>query len=131
MRAANFNDSTDQRLIHMIAMTSRHLLNLIQQQRILPSLNNYIQPVRAINNYSINMNTTQSNQSTQKNNNKAVKTFDISILQYIVCPLCKGDLVYDKANNELVSQCTDDVVVAYPIDNNIPILLIEKARRIE
>jgi uncharacterized protein YbaR (Trm112 family) len=58
-------------------------------------------------------------------------TFDMSILAHLACPLCKQRLTYDETTNELISNCTDDVIVAYPIHHNIPVLLINEARRIQ
>lgn len=48
-----------------------------------------------------------------------------SLLEILVCPVCKGKLAYDKAANELI--CRFDKL-AYPIRDGIPIMLIEEAR---
>jgi len=52
---------------------------------------------------------------------------DRHVLDIIVCPMCKGQLEWDKAHNELV--CKFDKL-AYPIENDIPVLLEEKARQV-
>ncbi len=52
---------------------------------------------------------------------------DRHVLDIIVCPLCKGQLEFDKAKNELV--CRFDKL-AFPIENDIPVMLEEKARQI-
>ena len=46
-------------------------------------------------------------------------------LELIACPYCKGKLHYDKKNQELI--CRFDKL-AFPIQDGIPIMLIEKAR---
>ncbi len=50
------------------------------------------------------------------------KLFDI-----LVCPVTKGPLIYDKNNKELVSKSSR---LAYPIENGIPVMLPEKARKL-
>ncbi len=50
------------------------------------------------------------------------KLFDI-----LVCPVTKGPLIYDKNNKELVSKSSR---LAYPIENDIPVMLPEKARKL-
>ena len=53
---------------------------------------------------------------------------DKKLLDILVCPLCKGPLVYDKANQELI--CKADRL-AYPIRDDIPVMLEEEARQLE
>lgn len=52
---------------------------------------------------------------------------DKKLLDILVCPICKGTLVYDKANAELV--CRADRL-AYPIRDDIPVMLEDEARRV-
>ena len=52
---------------------------------------------------------------------------DKKLLEIIVCPVTKGPLIYDKENQELISKSAR---LAYPIRNNIPIMLEEEAREI-
>ena len=52
---------------------------------------------------------------------------DKKLLEIIVCPVTKGPLIYDKENQELISKSAR---LAYPIRNNIPIMLEEEARQI-
>lgn len=52
---------------------------------------------------------------------------DKKLLDILVCPLCKGPLVYRKDVNELV--CKADRL-AYPIRDDIPIMLEEEAREL-
>ena len=47
------------------------------------------------------------------------------LLSILVCPGTKGPLIYDKQKNELIS---NSAKLAYPIKNNIPILLESEAR---
>lgn len=50
------------------------------------------------------------------------------LLEILACPLCKGKLVFHPNQKELV--CRFDKLV-YPIRNNIPIMLVDEARRLE
>lgn len=50
---------------------------------------------------------------------------DKKLLDILVCPLCKGHLVYKKKEQELI--CKGDRL-AYPIRDDIPVMLIEEAR---
>ncbi|MFP3028844.1 MAG: Trm112 family protein [Arsenophonus sp.] len=52
---------------------------------------------------------------------------DHHLLNIIACPVCHGKLVYDKENLELI--CKFDHL-AYPVRNNIPVLLKEEARKL-
>jgi len=52
---------------------------------------------------------------------------DRKLLDILVCPICKGRLTYDKAKAELV--CRADRL-AYPIRDDIPVMLEEEARRV-
>ena len=52
---------------------------------------------------------------------------DPKLLEILVCPLCKGPLVYRKVEGELV--CKADRL-AYPIREGIPVMLEEEARRL-
>jgi len=49
------------------------------------------------------------------------------LLKILVCPVTKGPLVYDKKNNELISKSAK---LAYRIEEGIPILLEDEARKI-
>ena len=53
---------------------------------------------------------------------------DKKLLDILVCPKCKGELEYDKKNNRLICHHCG---LAYPIKNDIPIMLIDKAEKIE
>jgi hypothetical protein len=58
----------------------------------------------------------------------ATDTVDPKLLEILVCPLTKGPLEYDAANQELISRSAK---LAYPIRDGIPIMLPEEARRID
>ena len=60
-------------------------------------------------------------------NNKSIK-FEKKILNLVICPKTKESLIWDKKNNELISK---KAKLAYPIVSGIPILVVEKARRLE
>ncbi len=53
---------------------------------------------------------------------------DPKLLEILVCPLCKGPLVYQKAAHELI--CKADRM-AFPIRDGIPVMLEDEARRLE
>lgn len=52
---------------------------------------------------------------------------DETILDVLACPLCKGRLVLNSANKELI--CRIDRL-AYPIEADIPVMIPERARRL-
>ena len=52
---------------------------------------------------------------------------DKKLLDILVCPLCRGPLVYDKKAGELI--CPADRL-AYPVHNGIPVMLREEAREL-
>jgi uncharacterized protein len=52
---------------------------------------------------------------------------DAKLLDILVCPLCKGPLIYRKAEQELICKpCR----LAYPIKDDIPSMLEEEARKL-
>lgn len=51
---------------------------------------------------------------------------DNKLLAILVCPLCKGDLEYDKDAEELI--CKPDRL-AFPVKDDIPVMLASEARR--
>lgn len=53
---------------------------------------------------------------------------DKKLLEILVCPLCKGPLEYDRAAAELI--CRADRL-AFPIRDDIPVMLESEARRLE
>ena len=50
---------------------------------------------------------------------------DPKMLDLLVCPMTKANLIYDRKRNELVSKAAR---LAYPIRDGIPILLPSEAR---
>ncbi len=53
---------------------------------------------------------------------------DTRLLDILVCPLCKGPLVYRKAEGELI--CKADRL-AFPIRDDIPVMLEDEARKLD
>jgi len=52
---------------------------------------------------------------------------DAKLLEILVCPLCKGPLVYRKPEQELVCRpCR----LAYPVRDGIPVMLEDEARQL-
>ena len=52
---------------------------------------------------------------------------DKKLLSILVCPLCKASLQYDREAQELI--CLPDSL-AYPIRDEIPVMLEEEARKL-
>ena len=50
------------------------------------------------------------------------------LMKILICPKTKGPLTYNKKNKELISKKAG---LAYPVEDGIPIMLIEKARKIK
>lgn len=52
---------------------------------------------------------------------------DSKLLDILVCPLCKGPLIYRKMQGELLCRpCR----LAYPIQDDIPVMLEDEARKL-
>jgi uncharacterized protein YbaR (Trm112 family) len=52
---------------------------------------------------------------------------DAKLLEILVCPLCKGPLLYKKPEQELICRpCR----LAYPVKDGIPVMLEDEARRL-
>ena len=52
---------------------------------------------------------------------------DAKLLEILVCPLCKSQLIYRKAEQELI--CKADKL-AYAIKDGIPVMLADEARKL-
>ena len=52
---------------------------------------------------------------------------DKKLLEILVCPICKKDLIYDKDRKELI--CLSDSL-AFPVKDGIPVMLEGEAREI-
>jgi uncharacterized protein YbaR (Trm112 family) len=59
---------------------------------------------------------------------RAQNAVDPKLLEILVCPLTKGPLEFDSAQQELVSR---KAKLAYPIRDGIPIMLPEEARKLD
>lgn len=55
-------------------------------------------------------------------------TVDPKLLEILVCPLTKAELVYDAKAQELISK---QARLAYPIRDGIPIMLVDEARPLD
>jgi uncharacterized protein YbaR (Trm112 family) len=53
---------------------------------------------------------------------------DKRLLDILVCPVTKGPLIYDKDAQELISKSAK---LAYPIRDDIPVMLEEEARQLK
>ena len=53
---------------------------------------------------------------------------DKKLLEILVCPLCKGPLEYNRKEGELI--CKADRL-AFPIRDDIPVMLENEARRLD
>ena len=56
-----------------------------------------------------------------------MSSLDPKLLEILVCPLCKGPLVYRKEAAELV--CKADRL-GFPVKDGIPVMLEEDARKL-
>lgn len=52
---------------------------------------------------------------------------DKNLLEILACPVCKGELIFDKLNQELI--CRFDRL-AYPVIDDIPVMLEGRCRRL-
>lgn len=52
---------------------------------------------------------------------------EAKLLDILVCPLCKGPLLYKKTEKELI--CKPDRL-AFPIRDDIPVMLEDEARKL-
>lgn len=52
---------------------------------------------------------------------------DKTLLEILACPVCKSSVLYQKQSQELVCKACR---VAYPIRDEIPVLLIDEAREL-
>jgi uncharacterized protein len=52
---------------------------------------------------------------------------DKKLLEILVCPICKGELIYRREQQELI--CKFDRL-AYPIRDEIPVMLDSEARKL-
>jgi len=52
---------------------------------------------------------------------------DKKLLDILACPVTKGSLIYDEEKQELISTSAR---LAYPIRNDIPVMLEEDARQL-
>lgn len=50
---------------------------------------------------------------------------DNKLIDILVCPVCKGRLVYMKENSELVCKAER---LAYPVRDDIPVMIEDEAR---
>lgn len=53
---------------------------------------------------------------------------DKKLLDILACPICKGPLIYKKAQSELI--CKVDKL-AFPIKDDIPVMLEVEARQLD
>jgi uncharacterized protein len=52
---------------------------------------------------------------------------DSKLIQILVCPVCKGSLVYKKTEMELICKpCR----LGYPVKDDIPVMLEDEARKL-
>lgn len=53
---------------------------------------------------------------------------DRRLLELLVCPVTRAELIYDSARQELISRAAK---LAYPIRDGVPIMLPEEARPLD
>lgn len=59
---------------------------------------------------------------------RSLPLLDPKMLELLVCPQCKGPLVFDEAAQELVSK---QAKLAYPVRDGVPLLVISQARPLD
>lgn len=59
---------------------------------------------------------------------RRILSTDPKLLESLVCPITRGLLRYDAAAQELIS---DQVGLAYPIHDGIPVMVPDQARRLD
>ncbi len=59
---------------------------------------------------------------------KAGTAVDPKLLEILVCPVSKRQLVYDREAGELISETAR---LAFPIRDGVPIMLVEEARSLD
>jgi len=52
----------------------------------------------------------------------------LELLEIMICPKTGGKLIYDKENKEIISE---KGMIAYPIIDGIPVMLVDQARKIK
>jgi uncharacterized protein YbaR (Trm112 family) len=57
-----------------------------------------------------------------------VRKTDPRLLELLVCPVTRAELIYDAERQELISR---PAKLAYPIRDGVPIMLPEEARKLE
>ena len=57
-----------------------------------------------------------------------VPDLDPRLLAFLVCPVTKGPLTYDRAAGELISRKAG---LAFPVRDGVPIMLPEEARSLD
>lgn len=50
------------------------------------------------------------------------------LLDILACPKCKQEVEYDEENDRLICE---ECKLAYPIEDEIPIMLIDKAEKLD
>ena len=53
---------------------------------------------------------------------------NVALTEILACPLCKGKLKYDKTRQRLISLAD---ALAYPVRNNIPVLIADEAEQLD
>jgi len=53
---------------------------------------------------------------------------NMTLLEILACPVCKGKLEFNRERQELV--CRPDRL-AYPVRDDVPVMLVEEARELD
>jgi uncharacterized protein YbaR (Trm112 family) len=54
-------------------------------------------------------------------------TFNKNLLEILICPQCRGKVRFDEKSNGIIC---DQCKLLYEIKDNIPVMLVEEAKRI-
>ena len=74
------------------------------------------------------MSDTETASTEKAGTEKAGTAVDPKLLEILVCPVSKRQLVYDREAGELISETAG---LAFPIRDGVPIMLVEEARQLD
>ena len=71
---------------------------------------------------------TQRTRRSRRPAKPPLRKTDPRLLELLVCPVTRAELIYDAERQELISR---PAKLAYPIRDGVPIMLPEEARKLE
>lgn len=74
------------------------------------------------------MSGTEADPGTAAGGGTGTTVVDPKLLEILVCPITKRQLIYDRAAGELISEAAR---LAFPIRDGVPIMLVDEARPLD